>query len=100
MQIAALSYVIAAFVQQKVDSQPAGSVWVLWQLPQIFTITFAEMLVSATGLEFAYSQAPVGVRGRCARGCARVQCAWSLSRCGNQVSGLGPSLRYGAWAFA
>ena len=63
MQIAASSYVVAALLQVKIDAAPVGSVSVLYQLPQIFVITFAEMLVSATGLEFAYSQAPKGVRG-------------------------------------
>ena len=34
----------------------------MWQLPQLLLISFAEVLVSVTGLEFAYSQAPPDFR--------------------------------------
>ena len=33
-----------------------------WQLPQLVLISFAEILVSVTGLELAYSQAPPDLR--------------------------------------
>jgi dipeptide/tripeptide permease len=35
---------------------PPNSVSILWQFPQIFVISVAEILVSITGLEFVYSQ--------------------------------------------
>jgi POT family proton-dependent oligopeptide transporter len=35
---------------------------VLWQLPQYLLLTLGEILVSVTGLEFSYSQAPRTMR--------------------------------------
>ena len=65
MQIAALSFAMTSFVQWKIDSLPAGTtpVNVIWQLPMYVLMGVAEMMVSATGLEFAASQAPVSMRG-------------------------------------
>jgi len=36
----------------------SGQISVLWQLPQYIIITAGEIMVSITGLEFAYTQAP------------------------------------------
>jgi len=57
MLLAALSFFMSAAVQYQMDSQADNTVQVWWQLPQIFTISCAEILVSITGLEFAYEQA-------------------------------------------
>lgn len=40
----------------------ANSISMLWQIPQYVTITAGEVLFSITGLEFAYSQAPVSMK--------------------------------------
>lgn len=40
----------------------ANSISMLWQIPQYVTITTGEVLFSITGLEFAYSQAPVSMK--------------------------------------
>ncbi len=55
MFVAASSYVIVAWLQQRIDS--GEQISVAWQiLPYIF-LTTGEVLISATGLEFAFTQA-------------------------------------------
>ena len=63
MQLAAGAFAITAAVQARIDAAGDGVVPVGWQLPMYVVMTTAEMLVSATGLEFAYSQAPPSMRG-------------------------------------
>ena len=61
MFVAALSYVVVALVQQSIDdvaAADAGTVSVGWQVPQYVLITVAEVMISVTALEFAYTQAP------------------------------------------
>jgi dipeptide/tripeptide permease len=57
MFLTALAFVLAAVLQQRVQADP-NHVSVLWQVPQYLVVTTAEVLVSVTGLEFAYTQAP------------------------------------------
>jgi POT family proton-dependent oligopeptide transporter len=58
--LAVLSFVAAAVVQLRVDGgHPPG---LLWQFPQYLFLTAAEVLVSVTGLEFSYTQAPRAMR--------------------------------------
>jgi POT family proton-dependent oligopeptide transporter len=59
MTMAGAAFVAVAFVQMAMDSAPDGEmVHVGWQLIPFFIITLSEVMVSITGLEFAYSQAP------------------------------------------
>ncbi len=60
MFMAALSFVAVAMIQSAMDSaaETGGKVHVGWQLVPYVIITLAEVMVSITGLEFAYSQAP------------------------------------------
>ena len=58
MVIASLSFVAVALIQQRIDRELPGTVSILWQVVPYLIITVAEVLVSITGLEFAYSQAP------------------------------------------
>jgi POT family proton-dependent oligopeptide transporter len=58
MFLAALSFVAIALIQQAMDSAQPAKVHVGWQLIAYVLITMAEVLVSVTGLEFAYTQAP------------------------------------------
>jgi POT family proton-dependent oligopeptide transporter len=63
MQIAAGAFVLTWMVQVMLDKAPDGTISAWWQLPQFILVSFAEVLVSATGLEWAYSQAPESMRG-------------------------------------
>lgn len=58
MALASTSFVAVAMLQAKIDGNSGAQVHVLWQLIPYFLITLSEVLVSITGLEFAYSQAP------------------------------------------
>lgn len=58
MFLAALAFVSAALLQKAVEAQGDGNLHAVWQAVPYFIITVAEVLVSVTGLEFAYTQAP------------------------------------------
>ncbi|MBI2896378.1 MAG: hypothetical protein HYY06_22665 [Deltaproteobacteria bacterium] len=58
MFLAAVAFAIAAVLQERIEAAGRGDVHVLWQVCQYFVMTTAEVLVSVTGLEFAYTQAP------------------------------------------
>jgi len=57
MLICIVAFLMSAGVQYKISSEPKKSVTVFLQLPQICLISIAEILISVTGLEFAYTQA-------------------------------------------
>lgn len=56
MVVGALSFVVAAWLQQRVDGGEKLSI--LWQILPYAVLTAGEVLLSATGLEFAFMQAP------------------------------------------
>ena len=61
MMIAVISFILAGLLELYlkvpiVDCR--GDVNLAWQVPQYIALSIAEVLVSVTGLEFAYSQAP------------------------------------------
>lgn len=58
MFIAAGSFAAVALLQARIEALGRGEIHVLWQLIPYFILTTAEVLVSVTGLEFAYTQAP------------------------------------------
>lgn len=55
MFLAAASYVIVAFLQMRIDA--GAQLSVLWQTVPYIVLTTAEVLVSTTGLEFAFREA-------------------------------------------
>lgn len=58
MLLTALSFVISGGLQIWMNHAAPAKVSVFWMIPQFWVLSCAEVLVSITGLEFAYSQAP------------------------------------------
>jgi POT family proton-dependent oligopeptide transporter len=56
-----LSWVVVGAMQVVLDGGHAFSI--VWQVLPYALLTLGEVLVSATGLEFAYSQAPQSMKG-------------------------------------
>ena len=50
---------VCVCVQLRIVGAPSNSVWVVWLVPQYVLVTLGEVLVSTTGLEFAYQQVRV-----------------------------------------
>jgi POT family proton-dependent oligopeptide transporter len=59
--LAGVSWVIAGILQLAIDS--GAPIPIQWQVVPYVFLTCGEVLVSATGLEFAYSQAPAAMKG-------------------------------------
>ena len=58
---AGMAWIIAGFIQLNMDSGAETSL--AWQFWPYLLLTFGEVLVSATALEFAYSQATTAMKG-------------------------------------
>src|SRR5690606_2136324 len=58
MFLAAVAFAAAAILQTRMEQAGPGEIHVLWQVIQYLVMTTSEVLVSVTGLEFAYTQAP------------------------------------------
>ena len=56
--LASLATVVIALIQGAIDARGPGVVSIRWQLPAYVLLTMGEVMVSITGLEFAYTQAP------------------------------------------
>lgn len=65
-----IAWIAAGSLQLWLDD--GQSVSIVWQVLPYALLTFGEVLVSATGLEFAYSQAPLTMKGT-------INSFWSLS---------------------
>jgi POT family proton-dependent oligopeptide transporter len=59
--LSGLSWILAGLIQLRLDSGAEMSIG--WQTLPYLLLTFGEVLVSATALEFAYSQAPHAMKG-------------------------------------
>jgi POT family proton-dependent oligopeptide transporter len=58
MFLAAGAFTAAALLQTRIEASGVGQVHGMWQVIQYLVMTTSEVLVSVTGLEFAYTQAP------------------------------------------
>jgi len=58
MFFASLSFISSALLEIYITDKPLQSVPWFYIIPQFFLLSIGEILVSVTGLEFAYSQAP------------------------------------------
>ncbi|MFZ6656741.1 oligopeptide:H+ symporter [Undibacterium sp. TJN19] len=56
-----LAWIVVGFMQLAIDG--GNALQITWQILPYALLTFGEVLVSATGLEFAYSQAPLAMKG-------------------------------------
>ena len=61
MFFTALAFVASGVVQLFIDDS-ATPIHITWQLPQYILLAWGEIMVSVTGLEFAYSQAPTSMK--------------------------------------
>jgi POT family proton-dependent oligopeptide transporter len=61
MALAGVSWIVVGVMQMRLDG--GQSLSILWQIAPYVILTLGEVLVSATGLEFAYSQAPAKMKG-------------------------------------
>lgn len=68
--LSGLAWIVVGFLQLSLDS--GQQVSILWQVLPYIVLTLGEVFVSATGLEFAYSQAPARMKGS-------IMSFWSLS---------------------
>ncbi|MBY0367955.1 MAG: oligopeptide:H+ symporter [Burkholderiaceae bacterium] len=59
--LAGVAWIFAGMLQLWIDAGDAVSI--VWQMLPYVALTLGEVLVSATGLEFAYSQAPTAMKG-------------------------------------
>ena len=85
MILSVSSFLLAAFVQSQIPDDPTQTgPSVFFQLPQYFLISFAEILISITGLEFAYTQAPPALKS-------------TLTACWLVTTGLGNLLAGVLW---
>ena len=62
MLLASLAFVAVALIQMRVGDGEGIKLSVLWQLLPYLIITQAEVMISITGLEFAYTQAPARMK--------------------------------------
>lgn len=62
MFLTACSFFMSAALENVIARNVEGSINVVWMIPQYTILSISEILVSITGLEFAYSYAPTSLK--------------------------------------
>lgn len=62
MLLTAASFAYAGFLQHRIDRRGDGVVPIAWMLPQYLLLSGGEVMLSVTGLEFAYGQSPAPLK--------------------------------------
>ena len=60
-----LSFLLAGLLQlylSEPDVDCQGDVSIAWQLPQLLLLSFGDVLIFVTGLEFSYNESPPDLR--------------------------------------
>lgn len=57
-----IAFLLSAWVEHKIDSSEEKSVIILWLVPQLITLSIAEVMFCIPGYEFAYDQAPASMK--------------------------------------
>lgn len=78
MVVTSVSFVAIALIQMSIETQGHGTISVGWQIIPYVLVTIAEVMVSITGLEFAYTQAPKKMK-------SMIMGFWMLSVSAGQV---------------
>jgi POT family proton-dependent oligopeptide transporter len=60
LALTGLSFVIIALIQTSIDAGGHPTIW--WQVLAFIVLSAGEVLVSITGLEYAYTQAPISMK--------------------------------------
>ena len=60
LAVTALSFVVISLIQQRIDAGETPNI--VWQLLAYVVLTAGEIMVSITGLEYAYTQAPPSMK--------------------------------------
>lgn len=60
--LASVAFLCSALVQLQIESSPAKSVSIIWQLPQYMIMTIGEIMLIITGITFAYDEAPKSMK--------------------------------------
>ena len=56
--LGAVAILMSAILEWRIQMTPPNSLSILWQIPQIVTMTIGDMMFCVTGIAFAYEQSP------------------------------------------
>lgn len=57
-----IAFLLAAWVELKIEAAPAKSINMLWLVPQLVALSIGEVMFCVPGYEFSYEQAPESMK--------------------------------------